>query len=136
MSDSIAGIPEEARELFDRLLREPLCDPGELRGEVIAYTSAFDPLASREIASDPILAMSISSVCVALLEEMSDKTPELERRLVQAACRYFIIEQDAVPDQREGGLEDDMQVVNAVARHLGREDLVITRAPQDGAGTG
>ncbi len=133
MSEAIPGIPEIARDIFVRLAAEPLRDAAELRQQVIDYVAGFDPVKSKGAICDPILAISISRACIALIDAIGEQAAEPERRLVQGACLYFTTEQDAVPDQLPGGLDDDLQVVNAVARHLGRDDLVVEKreAPEE-----
>lgn len=51
----------------------------------------------------------------------------LEARLdIVGAARYFVEDQDLIPDEKScTGLDDDVLVFNHVARSLGRPDLVI-----------
>lgn len=51
----------------------------------------------------------------------------LEARLdIVGAARYFVEDQDLIPDEKScTGLDDDVLVFNHVARSLGRTDLVI-----------
>ena len=55
-----------------------------------------------------------------LLSSVKDDTPDAERLAIQAAVRYFVLEDDAESDLNSViGLDDDAEVVNAVLRHLG-----------------
>lgn len=55
-----------------------------------------------------------------------DALPPDAHPLVVGAARYFVSDNDAIPD-RQGvlGLDDDVAVFNAVARRIGRDDLQI-----------
>jgi hypothetical protein len=121
----IKGLPEPAVALFERLSAAPLESVESMKKSVIAYVATFDPTSSRGRVVDPIEAMQISRACVRMLEQTGDEAPEEVRRLVQAACRYFVLEDDAKNDGEAGGLEDDAAVVSAVARHLGFDYLAI-----------
>ncbi len=123
MAIRIEGIPSAAAELFARLYEEPLEETESLKRAVIDYVATFDPTSTRGQVVNPIEAMQLSRACVGLLDRTGDGAAEESRRLVQAACRYFVLEDDAMKDTQTGGLEDDAAVVRAVARHLGFADL-------------
>ncbi len=125
MANPIAGIPEAAAALFESLRTEPLMSVESLKQSIIDYVARFDPTSSRGRVVNPIEAMQISRACVRLLEHTGEDAPEETRRLVQAACRYFVLEDDARKDTEAGGLEDDAEVVSAVAEHLGFDYLTL-----------
>ena len=62
-----------------------------------------------------------------LLEAVQTAGPE-HRAAIVGAARYFVSAHDDVPDEQEGGLDDDVDVFNHVARLVGRPDIVIVRA--------
>jgi RimJ/RimL family protein N-acetyltransferase len=120
----IAGLPKVAREVFDALVAEPLRDVETLRAQLREYVRRIEAAAADSPAVDAALARDIARVCDGLLAGIHDAIPEHTRRQVQAAVRYFVTEQDGDSDLAIGGLDEDAAVANAVARHLGREDLV------------
>lgn len=122
----IAGIPKLARPVFERLVAEPLRDPEDLRREVGLYVSMLDGAAHDDPSVDHQLGRDIARTCDGLLMAIGESTPEHTRRQIQAAVRYFVTEEDGDSDLGIGGLDEDAAVANAVALHLGREDLVTS----------
>ncbi len=110
---------------------EALCGPvtaadlAALRAAVQRHKRDLDQ-ASREsefLATD--LAEELADKLDDLLETLPS-LPEDVRPLVAGAARYFVSDDDALPD-RSGptGLDDDVAVFNMVARRIGRADLEI-----------
>lgn len=110
---------------------EALCGPvtaadlAGLRAAVQRHKRDLDQ-ASREsefLATD--LAEELADKLDDLLETLPS-LPEDVRPLVAGAARYFVSDDDALPD-RSGptGLDDDVAVFNMVARRIGRADLEI-----------
>ena len=123
-SEPVAGIPTLAREVFERLMTEPLRDPDDMRRECALYLQVIENAAAQNPYVDDDVGRDIARVCDALLAAIDDDTPEHTRRQIQAAARYFVTEEDGDSDLAIGGLDEDAAVTNAVAEHLGREDLV------------
>ena len=116
-------IAELARPVFQKLLDEPPLSADELGAQVRAHTEA---LRGRGQGVDVALAERLQTACEALLASLSDFSGDTSRQLVHAACRYYVLEEDAHADSTPGGLEDDREVVAAVARHLGLDDVAAT----------
>jgi hypothetical protein len=95
-----------------------------MRHEVRDYVAMIEKTAENNPYVDDILARDIARVCEGLMEAVTEDTPELTRRQIQAAARYFVTEEDGDSDLAIGGLDEDAAVANAVAAHLGREDLL------------
>ncbi len=123
-SEPIQALPPIAKDVFARLLEEPLRPVSELREEVRRYVGVIEQAAQENPYVDDILARDIARVCEGLLDAVTEDTPELALRQIQAAIRYFVTEEDGDSDLAIGGLDEDAAVANAVACHLGREDLV------------
>lgn len=124
--NQVNGIPQAARVLWDRLMAETLLPVHELFGEVKDYQQAIHQRSSDDEGVDPALAENLVRASMRLLGTLNDATPESTRRVVQAAVRYFIIEDDADSDLDSIlGLDDDAEVINAVLRHLGHDDWVV-----------
>lgn len=121
---AIVGLPPVARAVFERLLDEPLLDDAALRAEIRGHVDRLEAAAKDNPYVDDILGKDIARVCEGLLDAVVDSTPEHARRQIQAASRYFVTEEDGDSDFAIGGLDEDAAVANAVARHLGRADLV------------
>ena len=123
-SEPVAGIPTLAREVFDRLMTEPLRDPEDMRRECALYMQVIENAAAQNPYVDDDVGREIARICDALLAAVDDDTPDHTRRQIQAAARYFVTEEDGDSDLAIGGLDEDAAVANAVAEHLGRDDLM------------
>lgn len=125
--DAIDGIPEAARPLWTRLMGEPLVPVHELFKQVRDYQQTIAERSQwRDADVDPTLANALIDASLKLLGTLNANSPEPTRRLIQAAVRYFVIEDDADGDLDSIlGLDDDAEVVNAVLRHLGHERWTV-----------
>lgn len=121
---AIAGLPPVARAVFERLLGEPLLGDEAMREQIREHVARIEDAARENPYVDDALARDIARVCEGLLDAVVDATPEWTRRQIQAASRYFVTEDDGDSDLAIGGLDEDAAVANAVARHLGRGDLI------------
>jgi hypothetical protein len=129
----IEGIPAAAKPLWDRLIDEELVPVHDLFRQVREYQAALSQRTSWRAAGsegsgdiDPTLARALVDASQRLLGTLTEDTPDGTRRLVQAAVRYFIIEDDADGDLDSIlGLDDDAEVMNAVLRHLGYDDWQV-----------
>jgi hypothetical protein len=119
-------IPEEARPLFQTLHARPLEAEAALRERVDAWIDVLYALREergKDIDLDAAEALADRSR--KLLDGVTPVTGEDDRRLIQAAVRYFLDASDARGDLRAGGLGDDVAVMNAVSASLLRTDLLI-----------
>lgn len=116
----------EVSAIFSKLLaRTETTDVLDLRNEVREHLTSFEGLAKK----NGLLPVDIAQELAAGLEEFLDLYADLSakhRRLVIAAARYFVSEEDARPDT-EGvlGLDDDIEVFNYVAEMIGQADRKI-----------
>src|SRR5690606_31208346 len=112
MSD--LSIPPELRARWEVLVQQPLAPLEVLRDDLEAHLQH----ARGHGAADPRLLEGIASGALALLDGLGAQPAEEQRRLVQAAIAWFLLEDDEVPDlDSPAGLDDDAAVFNAVARH-------------------
>ena len=123
-SEPILGLPPVAKEVFMRLVDEPLRSLDDVRHDVRQYLASIEKAAESNPYVDDILARDIARVLGGLMDAVTEDTPELALRQIQAAARYFVTEEDGDSDLAIGGLDEDAAVANAVANHLGRDDLV------------
>lgn len=111
-------LPVEARGVFQSLLGEARVPAETLREQADAYCASF----GRRSAADEFVSAAdaerIRRHCGQLLSAV-DAGDEEAYGLVQAAVRYFVLEEDGDSDFAFGGLDDDLAVVLAVAAHLG-----------------
>jgi uncharacterized membrane protein YkvA (DUF1232 family) len=123
----LEGIPEAAKPLWTTLCAEELRPVHELFKEVRDYQQTIKQRSQwRDADVDPTLANTLAEASLRLLGTLKDASPESTRRLVQAAVRYFVIEEDADSDLDSIlGLDDDAEVLNAVLRKLGHADWQI-----------
>lgn len=126
-STEIDGIPDAAQPLWTRLMDESLLPVHELFRQVHEYRQAIAQRSQWNDADvDQKLANALVEVSLRLLGTLGDDGPEERRRWVQAAIRYFVIEEDADGDLDSIlGLDDDAEVINAVLRHLGHEGWTV-----------
>jgi hypothetical protein len=121
----LTSAPAGAAGLLREYLKEPLREVSELREEVRSYLSHLEHLSTEAEFLDLTLARRIGAQCAALLEGLNPHGSEDAHRLVQAAIRYFIEDDDAEGDTTSPiGFDDDAEVVEIVARELGREDVL------------
>jgi len=79
---------------------------------------------------DHELAMACADACSALLGRFGAPTAE-QLLLLHVACRYFVLSDDDEDDfESIVGFDDDALVVNACARALGADDVVIPLLPR------
>jgi len=111
--------------LFTQLCAEPSLDLSELREALRAHLEKITSAVAENEFLDLRLARAIAASVEALLDEAATRD-EHARRLVQAAVRYFLLDDDAEHDlESVCGLDDDAAVCNAVASALGREELRV-----------
>lgn len=118
--DTLSKLPVDLRNKLESLSVEPLEDHSLLLQELDEYLAvARKNLHSRQLG----LAEGIATRA---LELLNSQKSERGKRLAQAAVKYLLLTEDVTPDfDSPQGLEDDLQVFNAVASSLGREDLLL-----------
>lgn len=97
-----------------------------LRAEVDRHLDETRAAAARREFVDLALAVRVAAGLHALLDALDHDAPDGHRRAVYGAARYFVQMEDGEHDlESEIGFHDDAEVLNAVARLVGRVDLVI-----------
>ncbi len=119
----LSELPPDAAQLMRDLLAEDLVPADRLRAELAEHLAQLTDHASRHEFVDLETATLLNSVCHRLLDRLA-AAPEDHRRMVQAAVRYFILDEDAESDLHSPiGFDDDAQVVKTVAAAIGAQDL-------------
>lgn len=111
----------QAAALYKKYLSDAPLTPDEVKQRLDEYLQ-FVARVAQVNSVDSSLAQRIASLLETLMVEAS---PE-KFKYVQAAARYFIEDEDAQGDLvSAAGFSDDIAVVNALCRHLGRPDLQL-----------
>lgn len=123
----LEGIPDASKALWTKLIAEERRPVHELVKEVKKYEQAIAQRSTvRNADVDPTLGNALAAASMKLLTTLKDDTPPERRIAIQAAVRYFVIEDDADSDLDSIlGLDDDAEVLNAVMRHLGHDDWLV-----------
>src|SRR5690606_8678574 len=120
----VDSLPSNVRAVVDRLRSAPVRSVSELGSDLDAFERALTQRDSHHPFADVDLARRVARGCRALLADPDNQAPE-RLRLVQVAVDYLRLARDAEPDAESVlGFDDDGQVFDAVARALGRSDLV------------
>lgn len=115
-----AGIPAEARDRFHELLHEPLMAPEVLLKEVDDCVGMVRRVVMEGAPLDVSMVEGLAEQARTMVGRAGADAPEAERRMVQAAVRYFVLSDDAEGDLVSlMGFDDDAQVLEAVEAQLG-----------------
>lgn len=130
------GVPEHSRVLLQQLLAEDLIPVEALPHIVESYRRVIHEARKTNPRTNTVMGDMIANSLLALLKTVTPKTGEPNLRVIQAAVRYFVIQNDGVTHdlETETGFDDDARVVNAVFRFFGRDDLMID-VPERRGGT-
>jgi len=111
-------------EFLATMYQAPLDKDDVLRRRLEVRMESVHAAAHRDDYLDIGLAERIHQALIALMAAVVDSDPT-DRRLVQAAVRYFIHDEDVIADlDSPTGLDDDALATGAVARHLGLAELL------------
>lgn len=120
------SLPRAVRKVMRDFYDQPLLPKDELTGLLEQYGSRIQNAAEYRGDVDAQLADRISRCCTRLLREQWDVEALESKRLIQAACLYYVEIDDGDGDMASAyGLDDDAKLLNFVVEHLGRPDLVI-----------
>ena len=121
----LEALPQSTSDLLEGLLAEDLIPARELRAQIPTYIDELELSTRKHEFLDIGLAKKVAGQCLGLLDGIDIDTSEETRSLIQAAVRYFILDDDADSDKESLiGFDDDARVVELVAREIGREDVL------------
>ena len=121
----LRALPASAAAIFEGFLAEGRVPATELRAQIPSYVAELELATRTQEFLDIGLAKKVANQCLGLLDGIDVDTSEETRKLIQAAVRYFLLEDDADSDKRSLiGFDDDARVVELVAREIGREDVL------------
>jgi len=124
---TLPELPEAGKPLLSTLMVEPLMPLTALQGIVASYAKIIDDLARKDRRVNSVLGKAIAKVLATVLARVDDRIGDKDYRVIQAAVRYFVVEDDGGGSDFASidGLVDDARVVNAMLRWLGRDELML-----------
>jgi len=125
------GVPESSKQLLLRLLQEDLLPIQALQSVIESYRKVIRDAARKNGRANIKIGDQIAHALQTLLARVNETTGDDNQSVLQAAVRYFVIQNDSTGHdlESEDGLYDDARVVNAVMRYFGRDDLMIQGIP-------
>lgn len=131
IEDVLDDIPEEYRDRFNGLLSEPTIPIDKMKAYVVQYLATVKQVGLMVKLLDMGQAEALATTALTLLDSIEPTHPASVKLLVQAAVSYFVFEEE--DDEITGvlGFDDDVHVLNAVSRALGRDDLIVRVNRQD-----
>lgn len=129
------GVPESSKQLLLRLMQEDLIAVEALRAVVEQYRRVIHDAARKNGRANTVVGDAIAGSLQALLARMNETTGPDNHLIIQAAVRYFVIQNDGNGNdlESEDGLYDDARVVNAVMHYFGLDRLKIPNLPEPAA---
>jgi len=121
----ILDMPIEYRDRFQELLQKPTLTVDDLRGQVEQYTATVKRVSRMVRLLDIDRALALSHSASSLIDFIEADHPPAIKMLIQAAVHYFIFEEEDEEVTGVLGFDDDVCVMNAVSRAIGRIDLVL-----------
>ncbi|MFO0750123.1 MAG: hypothetical protein U1F43_31295 [Myxococcota bacterium] len=132
------GVPESSKQMLMRLLQEDLIPVPALKAVVESYRRVIAEAARKHGKANIKIGNAIADSLGILLGRINETTGEDNLRIIQAAVRYFVIQNDATGNdlESEDGLFDDARVINAVLRYFGRDDIMVKGVPEPASSRG
>ena len=120
ISNSVGAIVEDLLKAREKTKEELLI-------AIKQYNQKIGNVALKRQDLDINLAHTVSEICLNLLNECWDNATNIEKRLINMVCCYFLEEEDDEDGDLDSvyGFDDDAQVLNIVLEFIGKEDLVI-----------
>ena len=122
----LEALPDALRQPFSDFYNMPLAPKRELIALINDYTDEIARVANRRGDLDINLADCIARCCLTLLNEQWDSEGDHRKRLIQAACYYFVESDDEDVDlESVYGFDDDAELLNVILEDLDRPELAI-----------
>ena len=122
----LEDLPDALRQPVSDFYNMPLAPKRELIALINDYADEIERVADRRGDLDVNLADCIARCCLTLLNEQWDGEGDHRKRLIQAACYYYVERDDEDGDlQSVYGFDDDADLLNVILEHLDRPDLAI-----------
>ena len=119
-------LSDELRRALDRFCDLPLASRSTLEALIAGYADDIERAATKRADLDVHLADCIARSCMTLLNEEWDRAEDSGKRLIEAACQYFVESEDQDSDLESAyGFDDDAELVNEIVELLNRQDLTV-----------
>lgn len=116
------GLTAKTSEVFASYLETAPRSRASLERAVKAHLTEVNLASETNELLDLSTARKLAQGLLALLERSLDE----QLPMVQGAVLYFVEDDDAESDFESAvGFDDDVEVFNAVCRHLGQAELVV-----------
>jgi uncharacterized membrane protein YkvA (DUF1232 family) len=113
------------RVILFGLYEAPLQPRSAMIAQVRQYLTSVEAEAEHREFVDTDQAARLANAIIAMIEGLTDHSPDEHRRLVQAAAAYFALTDDVSDDVGSPiGFDDDERVTRAVAAYVGRPELL------------
>jgi len=120
------ALPDLLRQPASNFYNMPLAPKRKLISLIDDYADEIVRVANRRGDLDINLADCIARCCLTLLNEQWDGEGDQRKRLIQAACYYYVENDDEDGDlQSVYGFDDDAELLNVILENLDRPDLAI-----------
>ena len=122
----LEALPDTLRQPVSDFYNMPLAPKRELIALINDYADEIARVANQRGDLDINLADCIARCCITLLNEQWDDEGDHRKRLIQAACYYFVESDDEDGDlQSVYGFDEDAELLNVILEHLDLPDLAI-----------
>ena len=122
----LSELSGDVASYVQRLAEEAPAPLDQLRTELRTYSRELAAAAERDPQVDAELGLELAGACRGLLDRLTVPVDPEIHRLVHSGIRYFLLDEDADPDTDSWlGLDDDVEVLNAVLAVLGHADLQV-----------
>jgi hypothetical protein len=125
IDEVIHDIPVEYRDRYQSLLDQAPVSSDALRQQLDLYITTVRKVGPLVAFIDVDEAELMAAACVAIIHMIDGADSADLHKVVQATVHYFILEEEDEEVTGVLGFDDDIQVLNAALRALGRNDLVI-----------
>ena len=120
------GLPPDIQGRFDTLCLSPEdLDISHLAAQVSSHVDQIRQALEDNEFLDVKSAEQLAKVVMWLISTIEDY-PQEEQKLIVGAARYFVLEEDHLPDTKNLlGVDDDIKVINYVLERIGKPALGV-----------
>ena len=123
VAEVLSTLPPKVAVVFQQCLEGRLQSSDNLRRELEQFQARMREEHERSELLDMETADKLVETCQRMLDSMSDSPAEEDHRLIQAAVKYLIREDDEEGDVESPiGFDDDALVVRAIAKAIKLEE--------------
>jgi len=128
----LGAAPPAVAALLKQFIEGPFREVLELRRDIRAYVEKLETISKKTEFLDLVLARRVATQCESLLDGLGPDSSKEHRQLIQAAVQYFIENEDEENDiESPIGFDDDLEVVELIAREIDRADILDIETPED-----